>query len=227
MWENTKSIKDLRETRKRVDIAFRYFLRLSNERIQQYFMDRNFNSTGKKSTQEKDFQTSDLKIFFSYIKPHRKLFLIDMGLSLIVALIDLIFPYVSRQSMRTMLPNQMYRAFFIVMGIVLLSYLLKAFFQYLVTVIGHGMGTLVEADMRADLFAHMQKLSFSFFDRNRTGVLLARVTNDLFEIVELAHHGPENILTCSVTILGALIVLCAFDAGSGGRAACLPQLFHV
>ena len=69
------------------------------------------------------------------------------------------------------------------------------------------MGTLVEADMRRDVFMHMQELSYSFFDRNRTGVLLARVTNDLFEIVELAHHGPENILTCFLTIVGAIVIL--------------------
>lgn len=166
----------------------------------------NGENAGRKEG-EKDFHRSDLRIFFSYIKPHGKAFGIDMGLSVLIALIDLVFPYVSRQSMRVLLPDQKYRAFFVVMGIVLVSYLLKAVFQYLVTVIGHGMGTLVEADMRADVFAHMQRLSFSFFDRNRTGVLLARVTNDLFEIVELAHHGPENILTCSLTIVGALIVL--------------------
>ena len=161
----------------------------------------------EKTKKAKDFHRSDLSIFFSYILPHGKEFWIDMGLSVIIALIDLIFPYVSRQAMRTLLPDQMYRAFFLVMGIVLISYLLKAVFQYLVTVIGHRMGTLVEADMRSDVFAHMQELSFSFFDRNRTGVLMARVTNDLFEIVELAHHGPENILTCSITIIGALVVL--------------------
>ena len=176
------------------------------------FTDMDLNSRKKTGRQEKtkkakDFHRSDLSIFFSYILPHGKEFWIDMGLSVIIALIDLIFPYVSRQAMRTLLPDQMYRAFFLVMGIVLISYLLKAVFQYLVTVIGHRMGTLVEADMRSDVFAHMQELSFSFFDRNRTGVLMARVTNDLFEIVELAHHGPENILTCSITIIGALVVL--------------------
>ena len=85
--------------------------------------------------------------------------------------------------------------------------LLRAVCQYFVTVIGHRMGTLVEADMRRDVFMHMQELSYSFFDRNRTGVLLARVTNDLFEIVELAHHGPENILTCFLTIVGAIVIL--------------------
>ncbi|MCR5294956.1 MAG: ABC transporter ATP-binding protein/permease [Lachnospiraceae bacterium] len=130
-----------------------------------------------------------------------------MLLSALIAAIDLAFPYITRTAMNKFLPQRFYRAFFIVMGIVLAAYLLRAFFQYLITVIGHGYGTLVEADMRADVFAHMQRLSFSFFDRNRTGVLLGRVTNDLFEIVELAHHGPENILTCTLTIVGALVIL--------------------
>ena len=120
---------------------------------------------------------------------------------------DLSFPYITRKAMNSLLPQKMYAAFFAVMAAVLAAYLLRAFFQYKVTVIGHGYGTLVEADMRSDVFAHMQRLSYSFFDRNRTGVLLGRVTNDLFEIVELAHHGPENILTCSLTIVGALIIL--------------------
>ena len=154
-----------------------------------------------------DYARSDLSVFISYIMPHRKLFAIDMLLSTLIAGVDLAFPYITRKAMNNLLPQKMYRMFFLVMGIVLATYIIRAFFQYLVTVIGHGFGTLVEADMRADVFAHMQKLSFSFFDKNRTGVLLARVTNDLFEIVELAHHGPENILTCSLTIVGAIIVL--------------------
>ena len=109
--------------------------------------------------------------------------------------------------MRNLLPEGIFRTFFIVMAIMFAAYILRAVCQYFVTVIGHRMGTLVEADMRRDVFTHMQSLSYSFFDRNRTGVLLARVTNDLFEIVELAHHGPENILTCSITIIGALVIL--------------------
>ena len=120
---------------------------------------------------------------------------------------DLIFPYVSRWSMRSLLPQGLFRTFFTVMVIMLAAYILRALCQYFVTVVGHRMGTLVEADMRRDVFTHMQELSYSFFDRNRTGVLLARVTNDLFEIVELAHHGPEFILTCSLTLVGALIIL--------------------
>ena len=156
---------------------------------------------------KKDFSKSDLSIFISYMLPHGKLFALDMFLSTMIAFIDLSFPYITRKAMNSLLPQRMYTAFFAVMAAVLAAYLLRAFFQYKVTVIGHGYGTLVEADMRSDVFAHMQKLSFSFFDKNRTGVLLGRVTNDLFEIVELAHHGPENLLTCSLTIVGALIIL--------------------
>ena len=154
-----------------------------------------------------DYSRPKLAVFASYIKPHGKAFAIDMALSVGIAAVDLLFPYVSRWSMRNLLPEGLFRTFFTVMLIMFAAYLIRAVCQYFVTVVGHRMGTLVEADMRRDVFSHMQELSYSFFDRNRTGVLLARVTNDMFEIVELAHHGPENILTCSLTIVGALIIL--------------------
>ena len=154
-----------------------------------------------------DFSKSKLKIFASYIAAHKKAFAVDMLLSLLIASVDLVFPLITRRSMQVLLPGQKYRLFFVVMGILFAAYLLRALFQYLVTVIGHRMGTLVEADMRHDVFTHMQSLSYSFFDHNRTGVLLGRVTNDLFEIVELAHHGPENLLTCGFTIIGSLVIL--------------------
>ena len=159
-----------------------------------------------------DFDKSKLSIFASYIRPHGAAFALDMGLSLAVALVDLAFPYVTRQAMNTLLPESKFAAFFTVMAVLFSAYLLRAWFQYMITIVGHRMGTLVEADMRRDVFLHMQSLSFSFFDRNRTGVLMSRVTSDLFEIVELAHHGPENILTCSVTLLGALIILLTINA---------------
>ena len=154
-----------------------------------------------------NYNRPKLLIFASYLRPHGRAFAADMTLSLTIALIDLVFPMVSRKAMQRLLPEQMFRSFFLVMGIMLAAYLLRAFFQYMVTVIGHRMGTLVEADMRRDVFDHMQRMSYSFFDHNRTGVLLGRVTNDLFEIVELAHHGPENILTCGLTIIGAFLIL--------------------
>lgn len=148
-----------------------------------------------------------LKKFMSYVFRHKKLFIIDMLCAVTVALIDLVFPYVSKIAMNSLLPGKLYKAFFIVMFIMVAAYVLKGVLYYLIMVIGHRMGVLTESDMRRDLFAHMQELSFSFYDHNRTGVLLSRITNDLFEVTELAHHGPENIIICSLTIIGALIVM--------------------
>lgn len=160
---------------------------------------------------KKDFSGTPLKIFFSYYKNHKGLFAIDMTCSVLVAVIDLVFPYVSKNSMEQLLPEKLYRAFFIVMGIMIAAYILKAGLYYIITWLGHRMGVLIEADMRHDIFSHMQKLSFSFYDKNRTGVLLSRVTNDLFDITELAHHGPENILISVLTISGALAILMTIE----------------
>ena len=156
---------------------------------------------------KKNYNAKPFGIFMSYIAGHKKLFGIDMLCALLVALIDLIFPYVSRYSMKVMLPNKLYATFFTVMAVMVLAYVLKAGLYYVITVIGHKMGVLVESDMRRDVFTHMQSLSFSYYDHNRTGVLMSRITSDLFEITELAHHGPENIVICTLTIVGALAVM--------------------
>ncbi len=156
-----------------------------------------------------NYNDKPLKIFIRYIAGHKKLFTIDMVCALTVAVIDLVFPYVSRMSMNRLLPQKLFNAFFVVMGIMIGAYLLKSVLYYIITVLGHKMGVLTEADMRRDLFTHMQDLSCSFFDKNRTGVLLSRVVSDLFEVTELAHHGPENIVICSLTIVGALVIMFA------------------
>ena len=154
---------------------------------------------------------SKLGIFFSYFRPHRKLFAIDMACAVTASAIDLAFPYISRMSMEKYLPENMYRTFFTVMGIVVLAYVLRSVLYYIITVVGHRMGIYVEADMRRDVFGHIQQLSFSFFDQNRTGTLISRITNDLFDITELAHHGPENIVISVLTIAGALIIMATID----------------
>ena len=154
-----------------------------------------------------DYREKNLIIFLRYIARHKKLFAIDMVCAILVAVIDLVFPYVSRQSMNRLLPQKLYGAFFTVMAVLVLSYVLKSVLYYIITVVGHKMGVLTEADMRRDLFEHMQELSFSFYDHHRTGVLLSRVVSDLFEVTELAHHGPENVLICSLSIVGALIMM--------------------
>ena len=160
---------------------------------------------------KKNYNAKPFSIFMSYIAGHKKLFGIDMLCALLVALIDLIFPYVSRYTMKVMLPNKLYATFFTVMAVMVLAYVLKAGLYYVITVIGHKMGVLVESDMRRDVFTHMQSLSFSYYDHNRTGVLMSRITSDLFEITELAHHGPENIVICTLTIVGALAVMFAMQ----------------
>ena len=156
---------------------------------------------------KKNFHRHGLKIFCSYYKPHVKMFIIDMLCAIVASVIDLVFPYVSRSSMQTLLPQGLFRTFFVVMAVLIIAYFLKAILYYIITVVGHRMGTLVEADMRRDIFSHMQSLSFSFFDHNRTGKLMSRVTTELFDITELAHHGPENILICALTILGSAIMM--------------------
>ena len=160
---------------------------------------------------KKDFNQKPLKIFFSYIMGQKKLFAIDMFCALLVAVIDLVFPFVSRMSMNELLPKSLFKTFFIVMALMLLGFVFKSVLYYIITVVGHRMGVLVESDMRQDVFTHMQELSCSFYDKNRTGVLMSHITSDLFEVTELAHHGPENILICSLTILGALGVMYAID----------------
>ena len=148
-----------------------------------------------------------LAIFASYYKPHMKLFLLDMFCALMICVVDLVFPYVSRLSMQTLLPQGLFQTFFTVMVIMALAYLLKGGMYFIVTFWGHLMGVNIEADIRRDLFAHMQTLSFSFFDKNRTGQLMSRVTGDLFEIGELAHHGPEDLFISTVTLVGAFCVM--------------------
>lgn len=146
-------------------------------------------------------------IFMSYIAGEKRLFAIDMACAVLVAAIDLAFPYVSKNSMQTYLPQNLYRTFFVIMAVLAAAYVLKALLYYVITVLGHRMGVNIEAKMREDLFCHMQTLSFDFYDKNRTGTLMSRLTGDLFEITELAHHGPENIVICALTIIGALVLM--------------------
>lgn len=177
----------------------------------------------------REFQKKSIfKIFISYFKPHKKLFILDMCCALMIALIDLAFPYISRWCMYQLLPHNAYRTFFIVMVIVSAAFLLRAFFYFVIGYWGHTFGILVEADIRRDLFRHMQELSFSYFDQNRIGQLMSRLTADLFDITELAHHGPEDIFVSVVTIVGALVVMFTIQWRLALVIACiLPVFFSV
>ena len=148
-----------------------------------------------------------LRIFLSYFKPHMNLFLLDMACALMISAVDLTFPYVSRICMYELIPENKYQAFFAVILVLIAAYLLRAGLQYVVCYWGHTFGVLVEADIRRDLFSHLQTLSFGFYDKNRTGHLMSRMTAELFDITELAHHGPEDLFISGVTLIGAVAIM--------------------
>lgn len=154
---------------------------------------------------------SEFSIFVHYAARHKGLFVLDMFCALLVALVDLAFPFLSRWCMNTLLPQGAWTVFWSVIGLIVGTYVLRSVFLYIVWYWGHQFGIRVETTMRRDLFCHLQKLGFDFYDRNRTGSLLSRLTTDLFDIIELAHHGPEDVFISSVTIIGALVVMFAIQ----------------
>ena len=156
----------------------------------------------------KEFQRKrPLTIFLSYFKNHLGLFLVDISCAVLIAVVDLAFPLITRHALYDLLPNQAYRTFFIIMVSVLGVYVIRTGLNYILCYYGHTFGIRVEADIRADLFRHMQELGFDFYDKNRTGQMMSRLTTDLFELTELSHHGPEDLLTSTLTIVGALVVM--------------------
>ena len=148
-----------------------------------------------------------LREFAAFYKPHMGMFLLDMFCALIIALVDITFPVVTRKVLYDYIPNQALRTFILMMLAMLGLFILRTLAQWIVTYLGHLTGVHIEADMRAAIFAHMQKLGFSFYDKNRTGLLMSRVTTDLFDITELAHHGPEDLFISLVTLTGSFIIL--------------------
>ena len=148
-----------------------------------------------------------LRRFVSYYKPYMNLFVIDLICALFIAVVDLVYPLASKYALEELIPTSQVNAFGALMLIMVGAYLLRGFFQFVVAYWGHLLGVYMETDMRRDLFAHLQKLSFRFYDKHRTGELMSRVISDLFEVVELAHHGPEDLFISIVTLIGAVIVM--------------------
>nr|WP_325212181.1 ABC transporter ATP-binding protein [uncultured Oscillibacter sp.] len=174
----------------------------------------------------RDFQQkSALQIFLSYFRPHRRLFVMDLACALLISMIDLAFPAVSRWCMYELLPESAYKTFFAVMAVVFIAFVLRALLTYVICYWGHTFGILVEADIRHDLFRHMQELSFNYYDKNRTGQLMSRLTADLFDITELAHHGPEDIFISGATILGSLIIMFTIQWRLALVIACIVPVF--
>ena len=156
---------------------------------------------------KRDYERRPFRVFMSYYRPHWKLFVLDILMAVFSVATDLAFPYGSRYALNELLPQSLYRAFFAVMLLLLAAYILRSLALYVVTVLGHDLGVRIEADMREDIFCKVQSLSVSFFDKNRTGRLMSSMTTDLFDITELAHHGPEYIMQAGLTLVGACLIL--------------------
>lgn len=148
-----------------------------------------------------------LKQFSSYYKPHRRLFIIDFSSAIFVALLDLAFPVAVQWFIDDLLPMGNWGQITSISILLLLIYLLSTFLQYIVSYLGHKLGINIETDMRQQLFNHVQKQSFRFFDNTKTGHIMSRITNDLFDIGELAHHGPEDIFIAVMTLIGAFAIM--------------------
>ena len=148
-----------------------------------------------------------LKRFFSYYKPHKRLFIVDFTSAVIVALLELTFPVAVQWFIDRLLPTNQWDLIVKVSIGLFAIYLLSSFLQYVVTYYGHKLGLNIETDMREDLFIHVQKQSFKFFDNTKTGHIMSRITNDLFEIGELAHHGPEDFFIAIMTFFGAFFIM--------------------
>lgn len=148
-----------------------------------------------------------LAIFLGYFARHKGIFAADILCATAIAAIDLAFPMVTRQALYDMLPNKLYVTFFTVIAVMIACYILRSVLNYIVCYYGHTFGIRVEADIREDLFTHIEQMSFDYFDANRTGTMMSRLTTDLFDLTELAHHGPEDLLTSVITVVGALTVM--------------------
>ena len=152
-----------------------------------------------------------LKRFISYYRPHKKMLVLDMLAALSISLIGMVYPIVTNRMLNEYIPQKMYRAIVIAGIIVLGLYVLRMLLNYFVQFYGHVIGVKMQSQMREDLFSHLQKLPFAFYDNNETGRIMTRITSDLFEVCELAHHGPENILISSVMIVLSFSYLFTID----------------
>ncbi len=148
-----------------------------------------------------------LKKFFSYYKPYKKLFAIDMLCALAVAVCNLFFPFITGNIISDYIPDRRLDLVIVWCIALLVIYVVKALLGFVIQYWGHIMGVRIQGDMRRDFFEHLQKLPFSYFDQNKTGSIMSRIINDLFEISELAHHGPEDLFLSSITLVGALIMI--------------------
>ena len=148
-----------------------------------------------------------IRRFFSYYKPHKRLFIVDFSAAIIVAILELAFPLAVQWFIDDLLMGDDWNIILTVGALLLIVYIISTLLQYVVTYFGHKLGVNIETDMRNELFHHVQKQSFRFFDNTKTGHMISRITNDLFDLGELAHHGPEDFFISIMTFLGAFLIM--------------------
>ena len=141
-----------------------------------------------------------IKRFFSYYKPHRKLFIVDLICSFMISVCNMFYPMIARKIMNDYVPNENLRLLITWAIVLACIYALKGVLTFVVGHWGHVLGVRIQGDMRRDLFHHIETLPFSFFDENKTGNIMSRILNDLFEVSELAHHGPEDLFNSFISI---------------------------
>lgn len=169
-----------------------------------------------------------LKRFISYYKPHKKLFILDMLAAFFISIIGMVYPIVTNKMLNIYIPQKMYVTIVVAGVIVLTLYVIRMLLQYFVQYYGHVIGVKMQSQMRKDLFSHLQKLPYSFYDNHETGRIMTRLTSDLFEISELAHHGPEGIIIGSVMFILSFAYLMTIDwILTLILFACVPILFFV
>lgn len=152
-----------------------------------------------------------LRRFISYYKPHKLLFFLDMGASLLISLIGIVYPIITRSMLNDLIPNRKYRLI-VIFGLALLAvYVVRMLLNYFVQYYGHVMGVRIQAQMRSDMFNRLESLPYGFYDNHETGKIMSRMTNDLMDISELAHHGPENILISTITVITSFIYLSSIN----------------
>lgn len=159
----------------------------------------------------KNTQQHLLKRFVAYYKPYKGTFAADMICSFIFSISGLIYPVVSQRILRQSIPNGVISEVLILCAILLSIYLLRAGMKYYINYYGHVMGVKMQAAMRTDLFKHLEKLPYSFYDNTETGQLMTRMTYDLFDVSELAHHGPENLFITTFVTMGSFVYLCTIS----------------
>ncbi|MEG2259759.1 MAG: ABC transporter ATP-binding protein, partial [Oscillospiraceae bacterium] len=152
-----------------------------------------------------------MKRFFEYYKPYKGLFVADIVAAFFISMCDLVYPLITRTVINDLVPNRLLRTFFVYAALLVIIYLIKLALNYFVMYYGHILGVRMQGDMRREIFGHLQKLPFAYFDEHKSGSLMSRVVNDLQDISELAHHGPEDFLISILMMIGSFAILCTVN----------------